>query len=147
MFKHIIEWFSATEQEDTPTDSTERAVAALMVEVALADDNIEPQERDKLPELLRQHTGLTTQECLKLIETAEHEVDHAVSLHDFTQHLNAAMNVEEKCELITRLWQVSLADQVIDRYEEHMIRKISDLLHLRHSEYMQCKHQALNAHE
>ena len=48
---------------------------------------------------------------------------------------------------MTRLWQISLADNTIDRYEEHTIRKIADLLHLRHSEFMQCKHEALNAHE
>ncbi|MFT5592632.1 MAG: putative tellurite resistance protein B-like protein [Oceanicoccus sp.] len=147
MFKHILDWFKTPETQDAPSNQTERAIAALMVEVALADDNIDAQERNKLPELLRQHTDLTTQECLALIETAEHEVDHAVSLHDFTQHLNKALNIERKCELITRLWLISLADNEIDRYEEHAIRKIADLLHLRHSEFMQCKHEALNTHE
>ncbi|MFY0700695.1 MAG: TerB family tellurite resistance protein [Bermanella sp.] len=146
MFKHILDWFNKPETQEAPSNQTERAIAALMVEVALADDSIEPQERDKLPEMLRQHTGLTTQECLGLIESAEQEVDHAVSLYEFTQHLDKTLEIDKKCELITRLWQISLADNEIDRYEEHTIRKIADLLHLRHSEFMQCKHQALEAH-
>ena len=147
MFKRILDWFSAPETQSLPSNQTERAIAALMIEVALADDNIEQAERDKLPELLRAHSGLTTQECLSLIEIAEQEVDHAVSLYEFTQHLDKQLNIEEKCQLMTRLWQISLADNTIDRYEEHTIRKIADLLHLRHSEFMQCKHEALNAHE
>ena len=147
MFKRILDWFSAPETQTLPSNQTERAIAALMIEVALADDNIEQAERDKLPELLRAHSGLTTQECLSLIEIAEQEVDHAVSLYEFTQHLDKQLNIEEKCQLMTRLWQISLADNTIDRYEEHTIRKIADLLHLRHSEFMQCNHEALNAHE
>ena len=146
MFKHILDWFSAPETQEAPSDQTERAIAALMVEVALADDNIEAQEREKLPELLRQHTGLTTQECLGLIESAEQEVDHAVSLYEFTQHLDKTLEIDKKCELVTRLWLIYLADNEIDRYEEHTIRKIADLLHLRHSEFMQCKQKALNTH-
>lgn len=146
MFKHILDWFSAPETQETPSDQTERAIAALMVEVALADDNIEAQEREKLPELLRQHTGLTTQECLGLIDSAAQEVDHAVSLYEFTQHLDKTLEIDKKCELVTRLWLISLADNEIDRYEEHTIRKIADLLHLRHSEFMQCKQKALNTH-
>ena len=147
MFKRILDWFSAPETQTLPSNQTERAIAALMIEVALADDNIEQAEREKLPELLRAHSGLTTQECLSLIEIAEQEVDHAVSLYEFTQHLDKQLSIEEKCQLMTRLWQISLADNTIDRYEEHTIRKIADLLHLRHSEFMQCKHEALNAHE
>ncbi|MDG2392136.1 MAG: TerB family tellurite resistance protein, partial [Thalassotalea sp.] len=31
------------------------------------------------------------------------------------------------------------ADGVLDAIEEHIIRRIADLLHLRHGEYIQCK--------
>lgn len=147
MFKRIIDWFNAPETQALPSHETERAIAALMIEVALADDSIEPSEREKLPELLREHSGLTTQECMSLIEIAEQEVDNSISLYEFTQHLDKQLNIEAKCQLITRLWLISLADNEIDRYEEHTIRKIADLLHLRHSEFMQCKHEALSTHE
>ncbi|NVK38661.1 MAG: TerB family tellurite resistance protein [Gammaproteobacteria bacterium] len=147
MFKHILDWFKNSEATPQPSNDTERATAALMVEVALADDSITQDEKLALPEVLKAHTGLTTQECVSLIETAEQEVDHAVSLHQFTSHLNSVLSLEEKLELTTRLWRISLADDHIDKYEEHTIRKIADLLHLRHSEFMQCKQIALNAHE
>jgi len=147
MFKHILDWFKGTEEQPEHSNDTERATAALMVEVALADDSISQEEQDALPEMLKTHTGLTTQECVSLIETAQHEVDHAVSLHQFTSHLNDALNLEEKLELVTRLWRISLSDNHIDKYEEHTIRKIADLLHLRHSEFMQTKQGALKAHE
>ncbi len=147
MFKNILDWFKGAEDAPITTNDTERATAALMVEVALADDAVTQDEKLALPALLKEHTGLTTQECVSLIETAEHEVDHAVSLHQFTSHLNSVLSLEAKQELITRLWRISLADNHIDKYEEHTIRKIADLLHLRHSEFMQCKQTALKAHE
>lgn len=147
MFKHILEWFKGTEEAPEHSNDTERATAALMVEVALADDSITQEEKDALPEILKNHTGLTTQECVSLLEAAEQEVDHAVSLHQFTSHLNSVLSLEAKLELLTRLWGISLADNHIDKYEEHIIRKIADLLHLRHSEFMQCKQTALSAHE
>lgn len=146
MLKHILDWFKTPETQVESSNTIERATAALMIEVALADDTLDAEERAALPALLRQHTGLTTQECVALIDVATQEVDHAVSLYDFTQHLNRELDVETKCQLITRLWLVSLADNQIDRYEEHIIRKISDLLNLRHSEFMQCKHEALSSH-
>jgi len=147
MFKHILEWFKGTEEAPEHSNDTERAAAALMVEVALADDNIEAAEKAALPEMLKAHTGLTTQECVSLIETAEHEVDHAVSLHQFTRHLNESLDVDQKTQLLTRLWAIALADNHIDKHEDHIIRRIADLLHLRHSEFIQCKQEALKAHE
>ncbi len=37
------------------------------------------------------------------------------------------------------LWKVAYADGELASIEEHIIRKIADLLHLRHSEYIQTK--------
>jgi len=37
---------------------------------------------------------------------------------------------------------VAFADGRIDKYEEHLIRRMADLLHLNHREYMQARHRA-----
>jgi len=34
------------------------------------------------------------------------------------------------------MWEVAYADGRIDRYEEHLIRKISELLHLSHKDFI-----------
>ncbi len=147
MFKHVLDWFKdeKTEQK-TEANTPQRAAAALLLEVAFADDEFSEQERKALPDLLSKHTQLTIQECLELIKIAEQDIDHAISLHQFTRYLNEEFSLDEKLNLLTTLWSVALSDDQIDKYEDHMIRKISDLLHLRHSEFMQCKHKALERH-
>ena len=40
---------------------------------------------------------------------------------------------------MTTLWRVAYADGKLDKYEENIIRRIADLIHIRHSEYIKCK--------
>jgi len=148
MLKHVLDWFKQEPEQvdDQPkTCPSQRAAAALMIEVAMSDQEFDEVEKKALPNLLREHTGLTTQECLQLIEIGEKEVDHATSLHQFTRHLNENFTIDEKKDLLNTLWMVAFSDGNIDKYEEHIIRRIADLLHLRHSEFIQAKLKAQDA--
>jgi uncharacterized tellurite resistance protein B-like protein len=40
------------------------------------------------------------------------------------------------------LWQLAYADQTIDKFEEHLIRKLAELLHVPHKHFIQAKHSA-----
>ena len=48
-------------------------------------------------------------------------------------------NYEDKLDLIRNLWKVAYADGNLDKYEEHLLRKISDLIHVSHSDYINIK--------
>ncbi len=147
MFKQLLEWFKEDQKnEDTPSNTPSRAAAALLLEVAFSDNEFSDSEQAALPALLHQHTQLSINECQELIKVAEQDVDHALSLHQFTHYLNEEFTLQQKLDLCTTLWKVALSDQRIDKYEDNMIRKIADLLYLRHSEFMQCKHKAMNRH-
>lgn len=147
MITTLLAWFKNTpEGTDAPSSHTKttRAAAALMVEVAMADHELSEAEEAALPGLLRQYAELSTEEAIELIQLAHDDVEEAIALHEFTRHLNEEFTLEEKLDLITVLWRMAYADHYIDKYEENIIRRIADLLHLRHSEYMQCKHRVLN---
>ena len=147
MFKHLLDWFKEDQKnEETPSNTPSRAAAALLLEVAFSDNEFSDSEQAALPILLHQHTQLSIAECQELIKVAEQDVDHALSLHQFTHYLNEEFTLPQKLDLCTTLWKVALSDERIDKYEDNMIRKIADLLHLRHSEFMQCKHKAINSH-
>ena len=77
-----------------------------------------------------------------LINLAEKEIDHAVSLHDFTRLLNESFSKAEKINVIENLWHVAYADSILDKYEEYYIRKVADLLYISHSDYIQSKLKA-----
>jgi uncharacterized tellurite resistance protein B-like protein len=144
MLKSILDWFKTEEKEHpvSPKETAQKAASALMIEVVLADSSFDESEKNKILDVLKAETGLTTQECLELVSIAEAEVDHATSLHQFTRHLNKVFDLSEKLELVHTLWKIAYADGHLDKHEEHIIRKIADLLHLRHSEFMQAKHKA-----
>ena len=76
-----------------------------------------------------------------LIALAEQERDHAVSLYNFTNLINKTLGREERIKIIELLWKVAFADAVLDKYEEYFVRKIADLLHISHKDYIKAKHK------
>lgn len=121
----------------------ELASAALMMEVARADFALEPIELDAIRHLLIRHFALTQEEVSLLTEEATERIDAATCLYEFTRVVNELATVEQKRELITLMWQVAMADDTLSRYEEHVIRKVADLLYLPHSEFIRAKQATL----
>lgn len=148
MLKSIIEFFETRAGSgDVPgaekdSSSLELAAAVLMVEISMADSDLQKEERDVIKQALQNSFNLSEEDSLTVISLAEKEVDHAVSLYEFTSLLNQTMSNEEKVRIIEMLWNVAFADAVLDKYEEYYIRKISDLLYVSHIDYIKTKHKA-----
>ena len=148
MFNTIKEFFQThTGIGNTPdnaggVDSVELAAAVLMVEIRMADSDLQQEERSVIENALKVNFGLSGEHALSLIELAEKEVDHSTSLYDFTSYLNDALSNEERARIVELLWQVAFADAVLDKYEEYYVRKISDLLYVPHREFIKAKLKA-----
>ena len=41
-------------------------------------------------------------------------------------------------------WKIAYADHELHRYEEHVIRRLSDLIHVPHHEFIAAKHRVEN---
>ncbi len=132
-----------TAENNNPVNNTiELATAALMIEISQADDHIHDEERRIIKKLLHENFQLDSDEIDNLITLAEEEVDHAVSLYEFTRLLNDSLSMPDKINIIENLWRVAYADSVVDKYEEYYIRKVADLLYIGHSDYIQSKLKA-----
>jgi uncharacterized tellurite resistance protein B-like protein len=146
MIKNIKSFFedllSTEENLHQKKHTVELASAALMIEISLADDHIHDEERRVIKGLLEKCFKLPQDEIDELINLAEEEIDHAVSLHEFTKLLNESLSRSDKVEIIENLWHVAYADSVIDKYEEYYIRKVADLLYISHSDYIKSKLKA-----
>lgn len=141
--KTLFEDLLSIDKEQTQNKHTvELASAVLMIEISLADDHIHDEERRVIKELLEKCFDLQQKEIDELISLAEEEVNHAVSLHEFTRLLNESFSMSDKINVIKNLWHVAYADSVIDKYEEYYIRKVADLLYISHSDYIQAKLKA-----
>ena len=118
------------------------AATALMVQLARVDQNQDQRELEAILERARRSRGLSEAEAKDILEEAQSQADDATSLYEFTGVLNQQLSQDEKAKILESIWHVALADGVVDKYEEHLIRRIADLLHLNHREFMQCRFDA-----
>tara|TARA_R110001592_G_C12629321_1_gene698952 strand:- start:80 stop:550 length:471 start_codon:yes stop_codon:yes gene_type:complete len=123
----------------------ELATAALMFELMRTDSRIDEREKQMLTELLRKTFALEQDSLQELLGLAETAAKQATSLFEFTSLINESYSYEQRVQLIENLWRVAFADHTLDRYEEHMIRKVGDLIHIKHSDFIRTKLQVKKA--
>ena len=132
--------------EDSDDEAREHqlrlASAALMIEVLYADHSFGTRELDTLREALQEHFELSLEDANRLIRLADEERVEATDYYQFTSLINEFYTQQQKRELITRLWQMAYADNKVHKFEEHLIRRLADLLHVPHAAFMQSKHRA-----
>ena len=136
IFEENITRFNADEDS---THSLELASAALLFEISRADHDVSHIEKDEIANAMRQVFKLADDELDELMSAADEAVTHAVSLYDFTGVVNDQFSREQKIRLIEMLWQVAFADDKLDQYEEYYVRKIAELLHVSHKDYIKTK--------
>jgi uncharacterized tellurite resistance protein B-like protein len=127
------------EDADTAVSGTHLAVAALLVEVLRADFDVSDEERRHVLGSLQRLLDLDPAVCDQLLALAEQHIDRSHDLYQFTSAINRSYSPEDKQRLLEELWRVAHADERLHKYEEHLIRRIADLLHLRHSEFIATK--------
>ena len=118
------------------------AVATLLVEIARADFEVDPSERSSIRRMLACAYGLDPGAAGALLAQAERAVEDSVSLYEFTSRLNEELSPEEKADAVEMLWRVAFADGRLDKYEEHLVRKAADLLHVPHRRFIRAKLEA-----
>ena len=101
-------------------------------------------ERARILDLLTGRFGLDDEAAAELLELGRAEAESAGSLFQFTELIDRHCPPEEKAALIEMLWEVAYADRRLDKYEEFLARKLSDLLHVPHREMLQAKHRVLD---
>ncbi len=130
--------------EDQPTGhSVEVAAAALLIEVGRADYESDAGEQKAIIEAIRLGSGLEDGELESLVAFAQESAERSTSLYEFTTLINAEYSMDEKFVLIKTLWRVAAADGDIHRYEDHLIRRIADLLYVPHSDFIRAKLEVL----
>ena len=141
MIEKIKSFFSKNvlEAEEETSTPEQLATAALLIEVMVIDGNLDEQELQSISGTLFSMLDLSQDQIDELIALSREEVADATSLYQFTKEINEHFDVDKKLSLMTAMWRVAFADGYLDKYEENIIRRIADLLHIRHSEYIQCK--------
>jgi len=141
LFKETIGF---NEPDEDSQITLELAVAILLIEVALSDNELDRNERDEIFQSLQEEFSLSEAEVSGLMDIAHEEHGHSISFRPMVRVINNSLNAVEKYALMVALWRVALADQRLDKYEEHQIRQIADWLYIPHREFIRAKLQIQN---
>jgi uncharacterized tellurite resistance protein B-like protein len=131
---------------ERPPEDTEqvarRAAAALLLEMTHMDDAPQPIERETVSALVRECFGMSYSQAEALLGCADAERNASTDYFQFTTLINEHYGPEDKARLVSALWRVALADERLGRYEEYLVRKVSELLYVPHTVFIHAKHEA-----
>lgn len=149
MLKSIRDYFE--DQINAPATSTrdqhsiELATAALLVEVLRADAKSDPAETQTVLRAVREKFGLGAEEAESLVQLAEAEVRQSTDYYQFTSLINQHFDQAQKQRVIELMWHVAYSDGELVAHENHLLRRIAELLHIAHGDYIAAKMRARDA--
>lgn len=150
MLKSIRDFFDRNIAQDAPTadrHSVELATAALLVEVVRSDARIAPSEQQAVMRAVRDKFNLAEEEAQAILRLAEEEVRTANDYYQFTSLINRHFDQPHKQHVIELMWRVAYADAELAAHENHLLRRIAELLHVTHADYIAAKMRAREAAE
>jgi uncharacterized tellurite resistance protein B-like protein len=146
IFNEIVDVFSSSNAVETSAADREAAIrkatAVLMLDVARADYVFEESEFERVLQLMELHFDLGPEDAAQLVNDATDEAEDLTSVHQFTKLLHEHLDESEKARIVALLWQIAFADGRLDKYEDSLVLKISDLLYVSRARVMRLKHDA-----
>ena len=118
------------------------ATAVLFVEVTRADFEVEDVEDRMVLEAIESTLEISSEQAHELLELAKIEASEAVELFQFTRLVDRGFTAAQKIDVLQRLWEVAFSDSHLDHQEERLVRKVADLLHVPHSDFIAAKKRA-----
>jgi len=134
--KHLV---PPANDEAVGQDRLHLATAALLVEMTRADGEVKADEQAAVARAIRKAFDIDEEKTAELIHLAELEVDDATCYHQFTSLINKNFSKAQKVQVVEMLWEVAYADAEMEKYEEHLLRRLSDLLYVPHHEFIRSR--------
>ena len=138
-------------QEHLDSDDTEDvehqlklATAALFIEMMQQDHEVLEEERKAVKNSLQEKFELDQVEAEELFNLAKEEAQQATDYHQFTRLIAKEYSQEQKTKVIELLWTIAYADDQLDPLEEHMVRRIADLIYVPHKILIQTRLKVQN---
>lgn len=123
----------------------QQACAVLLIEVSRADNQQDACELSEIQRILSKVFTLSEQQLAKLLELGNTQEASATGLYPFTSLIKEHYAYPQRVNLIKMMWQVAYADGDLSKYEDHIIRKVADLLYVSHSDFIQAKLSVVKA--
>ncbi len=120
----------STDTDPTSDESLRLAVVALLFEAIGVDGAHSPEEEETVCRIVTNQFDLTPDETDALLDMAYAAAENASDLYGRIKIINQHYSHDEKLSLLEKLWQVILADGVIDSHESALMRRIAGLIYV-----------------
>jgi uncharacterized tellurite resistance protein B-like protein len=130
---------------ETGLDNDERtriAASVILLEAAQADHECTEAELNHVVATLSSDFDLSRKYVEELLEMAHQERSRAVDLFEFTNHINNEFSKEEKKSVLEAVWRIIHIDGILEKHEDHFVRKLTHLLRLTHKDMIDAKLKA-----
>lgn len=141
MLNKLKDFFNSQLQptENDEGEAVNTAACALLFEMIRSDYQLDDQELVAMRKAMITVLGIDDVTADALIELAEQEINDASDYYQFTRLINEHYSESQKLDLVRSLWMVAFADGHLDKYEEHYLRRITELIYVPHSKFIQTK--------
>ena len=142
MFEKLKKIFETNNSEINSIDDTLISyLVSLFVEVSRVDYKIDEKEIKFITEILAKEFNFNLdliKEKLNIVRTSE----RLIGYHPITKYLNENFDISFKKKVVFVLWKIAFINNDLDKYEDHLVRKVSDLLYISHSDNMLLRNKA-----
>ena len=139
MITFLKKLFKKKEIEKVKIDDINIACAILLIEVSYSDFEVKDEELGSIIRLCSKELSLSIQESEWLKNKALELHKDTNCLRKYIKLINDNYTKLQKKTLLDMAWLVAKSDNIVDKYEEHRIRKLSELLYLDHKDFIKSK--------
>jgi uncharacterized tellurite resistance protein B-like protein len=111
-------------------DDWRLAACALLVHTAAIDGAFSDVERRRLHGLIRQRFRLDDAAADELIAEAVEIERRSIDLYQFTSRLDRMLDEVGRARVVEMMWQIVYADGNVSEFEDNLIWRAADLLHV-----------------
>lgn len=115
------------------------ATCAILLEIANSDEEFSDIEKENIISILKKDFQLSDESADKLIEISDKEREKSTDMWHFTHLINKNYSIEDKINVIETVWKVIYADGKLDKHEDYLVHKLSNLLRLTHRQLIDAK--------
>ena len=142
MFEKLKKIFETNNSEINSVDDTLISyLVSLFVEVSRVDYKIDEKEINFIIEILAKEFNFNLdliKEKLNIVRTS----DRLIGYHPIIKYLNENFDINFKKKVVLGLWKIAFINNDLDKYEDHLVRKVSDLLYINHADNMLLRNKA-----
>jgi uncharacterized tellurite resistance protein B-like protein len=118
------------------TGPAEQDEQTLLHEMTRVDMEVRLEDKVHAREALIDLLGVDAVQADALLAHAALPANRLTSYFEVVSAVNRGFSNGQKIRLVEHLWRVAHADDALDVHEDHLVRKISDLLYVPHIESM-----------